>query len=69
MKKVMLGAVVGAGVMVGAQVWAASGISLVDETKFVYHSLRKFYDKDANVICYALTGGSTGTGISCLKNN
>lgn len=40
----------------------APGLVFVESVDYIY----KYYDRDANVICYAYIGRG---GMSCLKNN
>lgn len=69
MKNYIVGAIIGGLVMVsGTMVYAAtqgaSGLSVVDGTTY----LTKYYDKDADVICYAYDVNGYVGGISCLHH-
>ena len=72
MPKYILGAVIGAGLVLASVAFAqgGSGLSVVDQMGMIqnYNVLTKVYDKDANVVCYEFIGYDAG-GISCLKNN
>lgn len=47
-----------------------SGLSRVDSIGTSSGYIDKYYDKDANVVCYYTPPSSYGGGdISCLKNN
>lgn len=70
--KILLGIVIGAGIMIGGTVFAqGSGMFVVNtlKTEGSWSPIEKIYDADNNVVCYFYSGGSTGSTISCLKNN
>lgn len=66
MYKYILGAIVGASLVVGGYAVAAStDMQLVDSFKPIStRPLVKIYDSAANVVCYVYAGN----GVSCLKN-
>lgn len=75
MKKYIIGVIIGAGFMVGGYAMAAtagvSGLRIVDQLNVGYGNyfeVQKIYDIDTKTICYVVTGGPSGSGISCLKN-
>lgn len=55
-----------------ALVVGAKNVSLYEveriNTVYSYDQLIKYYDENANVVCYYTRNGS-GSGFSCLKNN
>lgn len=68
--KLLLGIVIGAGLFIGGSVFAQStALQKVEETQIdSYFLLTKVYDQNNKVVCYTLTGGPSGAGVSCLKN-
>lgn len=67
MKKYVFGAALGSLLTLGWYAFAASSMSIVETTKVGYFAVSRVYDKDTNIICYTITGGPSGAGISCLE--
>lgn len=67
-KTIILGLIITAGLLFGIHVYASTGLQVVNSVEVKYGTVYKIYDSDNKVVCYAIEGGSSGFGISCLRN-
>lgn len=75
--KYIIGAIAGIAFMFAGYAFAAGNdgnatFTLIDKLwvgEEGFDVVQKIYDQKANVVCYTITGGPSGAGISCLKNN